>query len=84
MRESAGKDLVLLKGSIAKPVAYRIPYRDILAGKASPPWLEAGDVLYVPPSDLAQFERVMRRVMPLFSLAFSSAQTAFSAAILAR
>ncbi|MCB9640030.1 MAG: polysaccharide biosynthesis/export family protein [Myxococcales bacterium] len=84
MKESAGPDLILIKGSIAKPTAYRVPYRAILAGKAQAPWLEPGDVLYVPPSDLASFERVMRRIMPLFSLAFSSAQTAFGAAILAR
>lgn len=58
------KRIHILRGSLHNPTVSIINFKEVLAGNASEIALEPGDIIYVPPTSLTSFSRVIGKIIP--------------------
>lgn len=58
------KRIHILRGSLTNPSVLMINFKEVLAGRAKEVPLEPGDVIYVPPTGLTSFARVVDKIVP--------------------
>lgn len=58
------KRIHILRGSLNNPTVVIINFKEVLAGNASEIALEPGDIIYVPPTGLTSFARVVDKIVP--------------------
>lgn len=58
------KRIHILRGSLTNPTVLMINFKEVLAGRAREVALEPGDVIYVPPTGLTSFARVVDKIVP--------------------
>ena len=71
MLESHWKHAIIIRDGLAHPRFYKVDVDGILAGKCRNVALKAGDIIYVPKDDLAEYNVFVRKLLPtaqLFSL----------------
>lgn len=54
----------IIRGSLHNPKVYMINFKEVLAGQAREIPLEPGDIVYVPPTGLTSFSRVIDKIFP--------------------
>jgi polysaccharide export outer membrane protein len=54
----------IVRGSLHNPTVYMINFEEVLAGHAREVPLEPGDIVYVPPTGLTKFSRVIDKIFP--------------------
>lgn len=58
------KRIHILRGALHNPTVIIINFKEVLAGRAREIPLEPGDVIYVPPTGLTSFSRVIDKIIP--------------------
>ena len=58
------KRIHILRGSLTNPSVLMINFKEVLEGRAKEVPLEPGDVIYVPPTGLTSFARVVDKIVP--------------------
>lgn len=58
------KRIHILRGSLYNPTVIIINFQKVLEGKAREIALEPGDVIYVPPTSLTNFSRIVDKIVP--------------------
>jgi polysaccharide export outer membrane protein len=54
----------IIRGSLHNPTVYMVNFKEVLAGRAREIPLEPGDIVYVPPTGLTSFSRVIDKIFP--------------------
>jgi polysaccharide export outer membrane protein len=57
----------ILRGALHNPTIIEIDFKEVLKGNAREVALQAGDVIYVPPTGLTSFSRMMSKILPTIS-----------------
>jgi len=58
------KRIHILRGSLHNPSVMMIDFKEVLAGNAREVALQPGDIVYVPPTGLTSFARVIDKIVP--------------------
>ena len=58
------KRIHILRGSLHNPAVTMINFKEVLAGNAREVALQPGDIVYVPPTGLTSFARVVDKIFP--------------------
>ena len=58
------KRIHILRGSLHNPSVVMINFKEVLAGNAREIALQPGDIIYVPPTGLTSFARVIDKIVP--------------------
>ncbi len=62
------REIKVIRGNLANPKVYTVDYNDILQGKKPDvPFLQDGDIIFVPASGLAKWDRVLGLLLPNLS-----------------
>lgn len=75
LKPTSSGQLLVLRGSLSRHRVWRIQYQDIVHGKVPNFLLKPNDIVYAPPSGLVQFDRVIKRILPLVSVLLDSFRT---------
>ena len=78
LAETHWKNVIIIRDGLANPKFYKVDVDGILAGKCRNVQLKAGDVVYVPKDDLAEYNVFVKKLLPsaqLFSLIAGRAST---------
>ena len=54
----------IIRGALHNPTIYMINFKEVMAGRAREISLEPGDIVYVPPTGLTSFARVIDKIVP--------------------
>ena len=68
MLETHWKHVIIIRDGLAHPRLYKIDVDGILAGKCKNVALKAGDIVYVPKDDLAEYNVFVRKLLPTAQL----------------
>lgn len=68
MLETHWKHVIIIRDSLANPKMYKVDVDGILAGKRKNVRLQAGDVVYVPRDNLAEYNVFVRKLLPTAQL----------------
>ena len=71
LRETHWSHVIIIRDGLANPKMYKVDVDGILAGKCRNITLKAGDIVYVPRDDLAEYNVFVRKLLPtgqLFNL----------------
>lgn len=58
------KRIHIIRGSLHNPTVIKINFKEVLDGRAREVPLEPGDIVYVPPTGLTSFARIVDRITP--------------------
>lgn len=67
-KSGAASDVLVIRGGLVKPLVYRVEVERILRGKALPFMLKPNDIVYVPRSNLEEWNEIIRGLLPTFEL----------------
>ena len=62
------KHVIIIRDGLANPKLYKVDIDGILAGKCRNVPLKAGDIVYVPKDDLAEYNVFVRKLLPTAQL----------------
>ena len=68
MLETHWKHVIIIRDGLADPKMYKVDVDGILAGKRRNVILKAGDIVYVPRDDLAEYNVFVRKLLPTAQL----------------
>lgn len=68
MLESHWKNVIIIRDGLSHPKMYKVDVDGILAGKRRNISLKAGDIVYVPRDDLAEYNVFVRKLLPTAQL----------------
>ena len=68
MQETHWKHVIIIRDGLAHPRLYKVDVDGILAGKCRNVTLKAGDVIYVPRDNLAEYNVFVRKLLPTAQL----------------
>lgn len=68
MLESHWRHVIIIRDGIADPKMYKVDVDGILAGKCRNVTLKAGDIVYVPKDNLAEYNVFVRKLLPTAQL----------------
>ena len=78
MKDTHWSHVIIIRDGLAHPKLYKVDVDGILAGKCRNVPLKAGDIVYVPKDDLAEYNVFVNKLMPtaqLFNLIVGRANT---------
>ena len=68
MRDSHWSNVIIIRDGLSHPRLYKVDVDGILAGKCRNVPLKAGDILYVPKDDLAEYNVFVNKLLPTAQL----------------
>jgi len=68
MKETHWKHVIIIRDGLANPRMYKVDVDGILAGKCRNVLLKAGDIVYVPRDNLAEYNVFVRKLLPTAQL----------------
>lgn len=70
---SANKsNIKVVRGHLKDPTVFTYNYSKIISGKIPNPYLEPGDIIYIPPTTITKIERISTKIIPFLNTIIDS------------
>jgi len=73
--DASKQNIKVVRGGLLNPSIINFNYYDIVNGKIKNPYLEPGDIVYVPPTTLTNIERISTQIIPFLDSIIRTGQS---------